>query len=90
MTVLAGPSRIGLGDPWVAELTAVDARSASEELVVSLVSDRDGPRWTATPDADGRVVRATALSLGVHNVSLTAVDGDGLGTTESLTIVVEE
>jgi hypothetical protein len=90
VTVWAAPLRISLGEPWVSDITVTDARSGPEQISVTLVSDLDGPKWTATPDAEGRVVRSTSLSLGSHYLTFQTTDGDGLAIWYGRTALVEE
>jgi hypothetical protein len=90
MTSWVMPLHISLGEPWVSEITVTDARSGPELISVMLLSDLDGPRWTATPDADGRVARSTSLSVGAHVLTFRITDGDGLTMLYGFDVVVEE
>ncbi|MEC9390270.1 MAG: hypothetical protein VX944_09360 [Myxococcota bacterium] len=66
-----------------------DEEDAHDSLVAEWSSDLDGPLDVATDvDADGHSTGAARLSAGVHIVTLTGTDADGVGAVDSSTISV--
>jgi hypothetical protein len=87
--VAPGPDQtVALGETLVVEAFARDDVSPAEELRVSLTSDRDGPRWTRTPDEAGMVSAGVILSAGTHVLTLSVVDAGGLSGEDQVVVEV--
>ncbi|MBT3218604.1 MAG: hypothetical protein HN348_05885, partial [Proteobacteria bacterium] len=63
--------------------TVSDDEDAAETIATKLSSSRDGIFWTGFPDTTGSInVPWSDLSVGVHNITLTAEDSDGKVATD--------
>jgi hypothetical protein len=72
---------------FAAEVT--DGQDASTALALSWTSELDGEFSTQSADSSGQAQFSTAeLSVGVHNLALTATDTDGLYATALRTLTV--
>jgi hypothetical protein len=81
--------RVPRGQPLTIALRVEDAVTPATDLVVRAVSDRDGPRWTQSPRADGTLTVQTALSPGVHQVTVSVMDAYGLGSQDVISVIME-
>ncbi len=67
-----------------------DDETAVEALGISWSSDRDGVFATNGADSSGAVSTAYALSAGIHTVTLSATDQNGLVGSDSVVLTVED
>ena len=67
-----------------------DDMDESADLRTYWSSDRDGSLDESIPDAVGEVSFESSLSVGVHTITLRAVDSDGLSGEESVVVDVQE
>ena len=71
--------------------TATDDEDDSADLGISWSSDRDGVFSTQRPDSSGRTaLTSNQLDIGPHVITLTATDSDGLSTSASTNITVND
>ena len=76
-----------VGVPVQFDAVATDGETLPAGLVVSWTSDRDGLMGQGAPDGLGRSALNTAqLTAGLHAVTATVTDGDGLYAADSVSI----
>ena len=77
----------GVGEPLLLEGTVSDVEEAAEQLQIFWVSDVDGEIYRGNADLDGQTSTMTdQLSPGNHLISLIAVDGLGVTTSDVVAI----
>ena len=73
------------------EASVDDLEDALNELTVSLTSDVEGDLWSGAPSTDGSVITAVSLTtLGAQTLTLTVTDTEGLLSTCSVSISVDQ
>lgn len=79
------------GEVLVLEALVADPDQDPSTLSLQWVSDRDGPISTAGADSGGRAeARIDGLTPGVHVITLTAEDDDGLFGSASLIVPIND
>lgn len=77
------------GDPVVLQATVSDALDAPEELALAWASDLDGTLGSDPAAPTGvATLTATALSVGLHTLSLEATDRDGFVGSDAITVEI--
>jgi len=69
--------------------TATDLEDAADTLTLSWTSSLDGEFDTGSADFSGNVAASAVLSVGSHEVRLTATDSDGMTRTGLTTLLVK-
>ena len=69
--------------------TATDREDAADALVLSWTSSLDGEFDTGSADSAGNAAASAVLSVGTHEVRLTAIDSDGMSRTGLTTLTVK-
>lgn len=64
--------------------TVTDGEDAYDTIACELLDVPDGAVWTGVPASSGSLSVPLTFSVGVHTLTLTAVDADGLTTTASV------
>jgi hypothetical protein len=83
--------KVNVGDTVVFEATVSDREDAPDQLTFSWESSIDGVFSTQGAGSDGTVDFAYgSLSHGVHTITVSATDTDGITATDSATLYVNE
>jgi hypothetical protein len=86
----ADGSSVGEGSTLRLSGTVSDPSDAISELTVSWRSDVEGELWTGTAGIDGSVsVSVTDLTVGMHGITLSAVDPAGLAGFQTVYVLVD-
>lgn len=83
-------STVWVGDPVALAATVSDDATAASALDVAVTSDRDGEMAAPSPTADGAVTASLDLSLGVHTLTVSAVDAEGGVGSASVQLTVAD
>ncbi len=90
LTPVSG-DRVNLGDSVLFSATVSDREDAPEDLTFAWESDLDGVFSTQGAGSDGSVdFNYGSLSHGVHTITVSATDTDGVTATDSATLYINE